>query len=264
MTLEQEIEKAIEKTYIGCFKVGIGLPNYEFEEGEHFTRVCSNVQAPFLNGILCSKGTPDFYKKSVPEVINSFRSKGLAAQWRFGPSTEHSEALEEILKENGAVTDAPHTIMYAPLQDHEFSIDDQPSLYLKRVTNEDEYKKWFQPFFQAFQLNEMLSDYFYKMFLNIGFEEGNVFPSYYLESEGKVVGCFSIFRTDAIACGVFNVAVCDEFRGKGFGKIVSNLAASKAKELGYSYAGQYASPEGERVYKKLGAIALSSYPFYNF
>jgi hypothetical protein len=266
MTNFDQIEANLQESYTGVFKLGIGMDNYEWYEDENFVWLCSHVDAPFFNGVLSSKGKPEQIKKRIPEIINYFKNKNVPFYWRIHYGTEHKDMIASTVKEHGLKLYDNLTTAYAPLD----KIDDKnveeilSSYTIKRVNNRDDFEKWFIPCKEAFGIKDKIADFFYNFFLHIGFDENNIFPSHYLEVDGKPVACNSIYKTNGETAGVFNIAVTNNDRKKGYGKLIAMHAGYELKKMGYKYVGQFASTAGLPVYQKLGVEAINSYECYEW
>lgn len=76
--------------------------------------------------------------------------------------------------------------------------------------------------------------------------------------EERVVGHSTLFLTTGRlgVAGIYDVGVVPAARGQGVGKAVSLAACRHARALGCRHALLNATPEGERVYRKLGFVSL--------
>lgn len=260
--IEATIIRDVENAYNGCFRVGIGMTDYEWHEDEHFIWLCSYQPVPFFNGILVSRGNRAVYEKRVPELLAYFRERNLPALWRVTTQSENREDLIEVLLKHGVKLDEMMTVAYAPLSIVDANDPALSRLVIHRVDNEADLMKWFVPFGEAFGIEGALANWFVSYFRQTGFGERSSFPSFYGTVDGQPAACFSIFKQDAVAGAVFNLGVANAFRGKGFGRSITLHAAHTAKAMGHQFVGQFATEQGFPLYQKLGARSLGEYGFY--
>jgi GNAT superfamily N-acetyltransferase len=71
--------------------------------------------------------------------------------------------------------------------------------------------------------------------------------------EGKPVTSLMLYLSSGVA-GLHAVSTLKEYRGRGFGRIISRIALLKAFKIGYKVGVLQASALGERIYRKLGFI----------
>jgi len=77
-----------------------------------------------------------------------------------------------------------------------------------------------------------------------------------LEDEGKIIGCYGIYRINDSTCELRKMYLLPSYQGKGLGKLMMDAAIKKAKLLGYSEV----ILESNQLLKK----ALGLYKIYGF
>ena len=115
---------------------------------------------------------------------------------------------------------------------------------IRTIKSDNELEEWILITEEAFRNKR--NSHIYKMFL----KENDIrfYGCYYKD---KIVATLMLYIKDAIA-GIHLVGTANEFRGKGFGTLITKTALSDAKDLGCKYSVLQASDMGRNVYKNIG------------
>ena len=84
---------------------------------------------------------------------------------------------------------------------------------------------------------------------------------YACRKDGKIIGSTMLFVENKNA-GIHEVGMLDEFRGKGYAKLLLDTALVEGKRLGAEYASLQASDLGRPLYERLGFEVVSKIETY--
>ena len=115
---------------------------------------------------------------------------------------------------------------------------------IRTIKSANELQEWILITEEAFRKKR--NSHMYKIFLNE--IDIRFYGCYYKD---KIVATLMLYIKDAIA-GIHLVSTANEFRGKGFGTLITKTALSDAKDLGCKYSVLQASDMGRNVYKNIG------------
>ncbi|MCB2355277.1 GNAT family N-acetyltransferase [Clostridium estertheticum] len=115
---------------------------------------------------------------------------------------------------------------------------------IRTIKSPNELEEWILITEDAFKKKR--NSHMYKMFLS----ENDIrfYGCYYKD---KIVATLMLYIKDAIA-GIHLVGTANEFRGKGFGTLITMTALRDAKDLGCEYGVLQASDMGKSVYNSIG------------
>ena len=115
---------------------------------------------------------------------------------------------------------------------------------IRTIKSTDELEEWILVTEEAF--GKKRNSHIYKMFLNEN--DIRLYGCYYKD---KIVATLMLYIKDAIA-GIHLVGTANDFRGKGFGTMITKTALRDAKDLGCKYSVLQASDMGRNVYNSIG------------
>lgn len=115
---------------------------------------------------------------------------------------------------------------------------------IRTIKSANELEEWILITEEAFRKKR--NSHMYKMFLN----ENDIrfYGCYYKD---KIAATLMLYIKDAIA-GIHLVCTANEFRGNGFGTLITKTALRDAKDLGCKYSVLQASDMGRNVYNSIG------------
>ena len=115
---------------------------------------------------------------------------------------------------------------------------------VRTIKGANELEEWILITEEAFRKER--NSHMYKLFLN----ESDIrfYGCYYKD---KMVATLMLYIKDAIA-GIHLVGTANEFRGKGFGTLITKTALRDAMDLGCKYGVLQASDMGRNVYNSIG------------
>ncbi len=163
--------------------------------------------------------------------------------WTVGPLTKPSN-LGHLLEKNGFSNVYQQVGMAVDLKNIKNEMIYNNDLEVELVDNEESLEQWAKTVSLVFSVKvdfELLK--FLRLQPEVKFYIGNF--------EGKVISTLMLYLSSGVA-GLHAVSTLSEYRGKGFGLIISGNALLDAYKMGFYVGVLQASTLGERVYKKLG------------
>ena len=165
--------------------------------------------------------------------------------WTVGPLTIPKN-LGSILKKFGFSNVYHQAGMALELEHITNQVVTENGLDIKIVEDKDHLRQWIDVVSTVFsiKIDFELLDYL-RLEPEARFYIGNF--------EGKPVTSLMLYLSSGVA-GLHAVSTLKEYRGRGFGRIISRIALLKAFKIGYKVGVLQASALGERIYRKLGFI----------
>ncbi|GAC1453613.1 MAG: hypothetical protein PVSMB4_14310 [Ktedonobacterales bacterium] len=238
---------AIEAS-LAAYQVSLArLPGAEVYDTPNLLWVSTGVPLDFYNGVYRSMLDPLHADTQIQQVIEEFRRRRLPMYWQVGPSSRPADLPQRLLA-HGLVheEDEPGMALDMLAMNEEFP--SPPGLEIRRVDDESGLNAWVAVrLFGAPEIIPLVQ----RAQVQLGL--GAHLPwRYYLGSvAGTPVATAQLFFGAGVAA-VHWVVTLREARHQGIGAAMTLAALREARAAGYRIAILTASPDGERIYRRIG------------
>jgi ribosomal protein S18 acetylase RimI-like enzyme len=223
------------------------LPGAEVYDTPNLLWVSTGVSLDFYNGVYRSMLDPLYADAQIQQIIEVFRRRWLPMYWQVGPSARPLDLPQRLLAHGLAhEEDEPGMALDMLAMNEEFP--SPPGLEIRRVEDEASLNAWVAVrLFGAPELIPLVQ----RAQAQLGL--GAHLPwRYYLGSvAGKPVATAQLFFGAGVAA-VHWVVTLREARHQGIGAAMTLAALREARAAGYRVAILTASPDGERIYRRIG------------
>ena len=220
-----------------------------YERDQHMRKMCFRVPVPFFNGVAVAHLTIENSDALVAQAITEMEATGMPWSWQIGPSSSPFDLATRLFNHRMQLShDMP--IMVANLND--FRPERLPANYKNvAVDDPDAYETWIEVAEVAFGLPRVVFDAMRKGQHGVGFANDAPIRNFVGYAGGEPVCTGTVFYGAGIP-GIYTVGTPPQFRGKGYGRAVTEACMSDAKQRGYDTAFLQSSKMGYSVYQKIG------------
>jgi predicted GNAT family acetyltransferase len=205
--------------------------------------VITDVDSNDYNGVCWARLPDDSADRIIADTLNRFRSQNVPMLWYVTPDSRPADLGERLLA-HGCFALSPGTGMAADLQAINEEARDVPGLVIERVTDAAMLAQWGKVYDYDPCKREPL-------FASLGLDGERPFRHYLALLDGQPVGTASLFLGKE-AADLNHVEVIPWARRRGIGTAVTLSALQEARAAGYQLAVLGPSPEGYRMYERMG------------
>ena len=183
----------------------------------------------------------------IRETIKHFESQNIPLLWHTGPSSRPTD-LNKLLVENG-MTNVREEAGMALIPADINTTAGPAEFEVREVSNDLMLHDWSHVFTRSYNLNQAATEMFYQVETELmGSDFRRLFLGYF---RNQPVSSGTLFITDNIA-GIYAVGTLTDFRGIGFGRAITEVLISEARQHNISLYTLHASPMGLGIYQKIG------------
>lgn len=257
MLLDKDFLRRFDKNIMGKFSY---LPSHiksmQVSQANHLLLVNSNLPCDMFN-ILCCNGVVDY--SFIYEHINYFRLKKLPYAFWVGFEDEPS-GLETELQKLGLITDEMEWAMACDISNYQEQIDRS---CIKKVYDRNGISDLIQVMKQIFPKHEHVAiKFFYDQSEEWLLSADSQLIFFVGYEKKRPISLASVYFAEKIA-SIFDVIVLPEMRGKGVGKLMTQVAMLEAKEKGFDTCILTATNDAKYLYQKLGFVDVKTMKVYH-
>lgn len=227
------------------------FPGAQYRDTGKLITLSTPVPHPICNSVLHTDLDPDTLDADIQETIGFFKEKGLPFSWYRWPVSKPKNLGERLIA-NGLKYATSSPGMVADLSQLPDAVSYAGDLEIKRASTEEMMADWLLPIKLAFQLPDVVLDFFLRTYIGLGLDENNPTRHFVAYLNGNPIASSTLYLGADQVAGIWNVATTTEARGKGIGTAVTWRACQEAVQLGSTYAILRSSEMGYNVYKRLG------------
>jgi hypothetical protein len=248
---------AISANFIDFRLSYAALPQSTIVRNENLIWLDSGVPKASWNGILKMNFPPLIMGDHLEKIKQYFLKKHRPYGFWLLPS-ERSDQIEKLLISRHFSFQKESPGMARELSSYRAVDRVYPSLVIKQVNNTRELKAFAGIVKEGFGLDVALMERLIRI-LRAG--KKNRIRHYigYWENQAVSSGML-MFGADV--AGIYLVSTLNEFRGKGLGTLMTDFCLKMARNLGFTYCVLHASPEGQRIYERLGFRSYFNFKLY--
>lgn len=230
---------AIEENLFSIFRAMGELPGGRLDESDEMIRFSTGLPSPMFNGVA----------RTRTEVI----SPSLLDQpffWWTGPQSSPSD-LDDRLAAAGlrpAGRDWPGMAM--PLAEIDEAQAAPEGVRVEQAQTESELERWGQIFWAAHDLPPWSADAWLEAAARLGFRE-LPWDHWVATVDGEPAG-IGISHLGGGVIGLYGIGTLPAARRRGVGSALTLAPMLAARDAGYRAAILHATPDGERLYLRLG------------
>ncbi|MBM7569068.1 GNAT family N-acetyltransferase [Paenibacillus sacheonensis] len=248
-------EKIKENMMYTMEQMSIFCPRIILKRTSRVFRYESDIVHSMYNRVIAYQGglTEDTLI-DIARIANSYRTNNVPFTWLTWSHDADVADLTFGLAANGLKKVGDMSGMSLSLTDWRHDAPDIPGFVIKPIQNRSEMD-WFQDIVPpVFDLIGEAGNIFVRICEAAAFGENAVFRHYIGFLDGQPVSAVTaVQQGDTI--GIYNVAVREAYRRKGFGSAMTAHAVRQGQAAGGRLAVLQASKMGESVYRDLGFSA---------
>ncbi len=248
--LQDPVRMVVNSTLEFYSKLTI-FPGAQYRDMGKLVTLSTPVPHPICNSVLRTALDPETLDAEIQETIGYFKQSGLPFSWYRWPDSEPKNLGEHLLS-NGLTYASSSPGMIADLSRLPEAVPYVGDLEIKRVSTEEMMADWLIPIKLAFQLPEIVLDFFLRTYIGLGLDEDNPTRHFVAYLNGSPIACSTLYLGADQIAGIWNVATTTEARGKGIGTAVTWKACQEAVQEGWTHAILRSSEMGYHVYQRLG------------
>jgi GNAT superfamily N-acetyltransferase len=200
-----------------------------------------------LNGVFRAR---EMTPAAVGETLRLFRQRGVSMLWHVGPQSDPD--LEPLLLAAGLEFDEEEPGMLAGLGASTRAAAAPAGLRIEQVRDVDTLTRWVDVWSGG-----RLSEAAVRVRAALGLSESALCQHLIGYSGDEAIATAAVYH-GARASEVQHVVTLDAYRRRGIGTAMTAAALELARRHGNRYAVLTSSPDGERLYARLGFVAVCS------
>ena len=249
--------KLIEKN-LSCFLANWkDLEGVEFVEDTTKTQLVTGMPFAFLNSIV----NVDFSNNTegqLSKAIRLFKESKVPVLWWIGPSSKPIDLDVHLEKLNFTKIDEPPG-MYIKLKDLNLTDMKKTDLMVELVQTTEQLEDWVKVFVEGIGVPEDRREDLHKA--ETSMLEKKDYLRFVGYSDGEPVTISALILEEDVV-GVYFVITRPEYRGKGYGTVITVEALEEAHKRGYSQAILQSSAMGYNIYKRIGFEEYCKFKWY--
>lgn len=242
--------RAIEASMLDLYRNYGRSPLAELDDRPDLLRLTTGVPVPVFNAVVWARFTTRDADERIAAALAPFRERRVAALWWIGPSSEPPD-LGARLQRHGLTPAGDEPGMAADLA----TLPEPPPLprgvAIEPAADERALARWVWAFSLGFGIPESLAGFHLELERSLGVDPHGRWRRYLAVADGEPAAV-SAALLGAGVVGLYDVATRPQHRRRGLGTALTLQPLLEARALGYRAAVLQASPEGERLYRRLG------------
>jgi GNAT superfamily N-acetyltransferase len=235
---------AIEDNLFALFRAMVGLPGGELEENEQLIWYATGLPSAMFNGVGRSRDA------DIELVTARFRDRGERFFWWTGPQSSPDD-LDDRLEAaglDGVERGSPGMAM--ALEHIDEAAAAPPGVSVHRVEREYELALWGQAFYEAHSAPAPAAEAWIEAARRLEFR-WTPWTYWVARLDGELAG-LGISFTGAGVIGLYAIGTLPHARRRGVGSALTLVPMLEARETGIRAAILHSSPDGARLYPRLG------------
>lgn len=235
----ESLTRAIEENLFSLLRAIGTLPGGRLEETDEMLRVWTGLPSPMFNGVA---------RTQVERV--SLRLLDEPFFWWTGPQSSPSDLDERLEAAGFSPSGLNWPGMAMPLE----AIDEEqaapPGVEVERATTEPELDEWGRAFCAAFDLPPWSAQAWIEAARRLGFRD-LPWKHWIARIDGDPAG-IGLSHVGGGVIGLYGIGTIPAARRRGVGSALTLVPMLAAREAGFRAAILHATPDGERLYPRLG------------
>lgn len=217
---------------------------------------------PFFNRIMGIQFDESEVEQRIRDTHDFFHRQQAAATWLVTPSSR-PENIARNLRSHGCVLQERWLGMAATADQIEWSQPAGPRVNMTRVGSEQELRAWASIVTGVYRLPGAAGEMLFRFFSRGESETHDRWRHYLAFLDGQPVATASLFLGAAEA-GVYLVGTLPEHQRNGLARMLTLHAIAEAVDDGHDLIVLQATPEGHRLYRRLGFQTSHSIDAYRW
>lgn len=222
----------------------------------------SYTGGPFFNRILDVLFNDGEVEQRIRDTHEFFRRQQAAATWLITPSSR-PEDVAGRLRSHGCVLQERWLGMAATSNQIEWSQPGAPGVTMVRVGSDEDLRSWASIVTGVYRLPGAAGDMLFRFFSRAESEVHDRWRHYLAFLDGQPVATASLFLGTEEA-GIYLVGTLPEHQRNGLARMLTLHAVAEAIDDGYDLLVLQATPEGHRLYRRLGFQTSHSIDAYRW
>jgi GNAT superfamily N-acetyltransferase len=211
------------------------------------------VDHAWYNGVLCAEPPGEGAAAAARSMIEYFKSNRVAAfTWWLAPGIRTEDWAPHLLSQGYGLNQRLPGMArdLAGLPAWEPPTPAVPPLEIRLVEDRETLRLWAETFVTGYEVPEAFALPFFRLYEGLHDPRGPM-RSYIGFRDGRAVATSTLFLAAGVA-GIYDVATLPPERGLGYGSAMTLVPLREARDLGYRIGILQSSPQGFRVYERLG------------
>ncbi len=245
-----QLAAAVEDNLYAFFRAMQPLPGSELVESDRLSYHLAFPDGPMFKGIWRARLAPDETDAAITQALDWFRQRGAPlAAWWISSATAPGDLADRLLARGFTQHYAGDPGMAADLH----ALNEVPlpeGLSIVQAEDRATLIDWRNVICAAFDLPTAAIQSWVDATLAFGIDAApwRHYVGYY---RGEPVATNYLFNGGGVA-GIYCVATAPPAQHHGFGTAIMLQPLLDARAAGYHYAVLFASPEGARLYRRIG------------
>lgn len=253
----------IFENFISYYKgLALALRGQFIEDGT-LTWFCTGRRSLMrLNGVLQIRSTPEAMIAAIDRAVEHYFSQTLPFFWAdFPPGS--APGLEKYLEDRGiSLLARGMPAMHRTLSDLQ-NVKLLSGIEINEVKTQQDMVDWLDVLMEGFT-EPVESRLDFQEYLEYSMGTARTVWRHFLARQNGEAGAISTLLCAQQAAGIYHVTTLPRYRGQGLGKALTLAAMRAGRDLGYSNAVLFATPDGFPLYKKLGFDTVVTADFYGW
>lgn len=222
----------------------------------------SYTGGPFFNRIMDVQFEENEVDQRIRDTHEFFRRQQAAATWLVTPSSS-PENIAQHLRSHGCLLQERWLGMAATADQIEWSEPGSPNVTMTRVESNQDLRSWSSIVTSVYRLPGAAGEMLFRFFSRGESETHDRWRHYLAFQDGHPVATASLFLGVEEA-GVYLVGTLPEHQRNGLARMLTLHAIAEAIEDGFDLLVLQATPQGHRLYRRLGFHTSHSIDAYRW
>jgi len=220
----------------------------------------TGIQTPLFNGVVSIQSEPDEVKVIVDELQAKIEEDGAPALWWIGPQSK-PDNLGFLLEQYGLQPAGDVPGMAIDLEMVASNLKMVENFSVQQVNNVEMQALWARTAAIGTGFSDEAIEGMVQIEASLTDPQYKAQPRYLGFLNGKAVAT-SVLVLDSGVAGIYAVATIPEARGRGIGRLMTELPLIEARQRGYRIGILQASSMGYSIYKRIGFEEICMYRLY--
>ncbi|MHB0875228.1 MAG: GNAT family N-acetyltransferase [Anaerolineae bacterium] len=215
-----------------------------------------------LNRVLSARFSDAETDARIDELLAYFAARRMPFSWFVGPADTPAD-LGPRLAAHGLHLRGNWTGMAFDLAAGKAAPPDIPDLEIRSIADRDGDQVWARTAAAGFAMPPVGAAGFFQVVDGVGDRLRHCSRRFVGYLDGSPSATSALYLTGGLA-GLYYVSTVPGARGRGLATALTARALREAKAEGYLTAVLQASPAGASVYRRMGFVACSTIPIYDY
>jgi GNAT superfamily N-acetyltransferase len=220
----------------------------------------TGIQAPLFNGVLFTHLEPNGVKETIDGLQAKIDQQGAPALWWIGPQSMPAQ-LESLLQHHGLQPAGEVPGMAIDLVMVENKPETITDFAIQKVSNAAMQALWARTAAIGTGFTAVATDAMVRLEASLTDPLYTAQHRYIGLLNGTPVATSALVLDSGVA-GIYAVATIPQARGKGIGRLMTEMPLLQARQIGYRVGILQASSMGYSIYKKIGFKDVCRYRLY--